>query len=82
MARAEYRRENREAGLCYDCPRQALPGLTRCEYHKWKHSENSTRFKEKLVEQGRCYCCGRQMLEEGRTCALCCSHETGGFKWK
>lgn len=82
MASAAYRKRSREAGCCYDCPRPALPGRTRCEYHRGKHSKNSTRFKEKLVKQGRCYCCGRPMLEEGMNCALCCSHETGGFKWK
>ena len=40
-----WRAGQRQAGLCYDCGKAALPGATRCEKHAAANREAQARHK-------------------------------------
>jgi len=51
----EYYYRHKSKGLCIDCPRPALPGLSRCKYHHEKMLEAHRRYykrnREKMLKK-------------------------------
>lgn len=84
MTLKEWRKNQKEKGLCVHCASPVEPGHTLCAKHLQKVRECTLKAKDKRAEENRCRCCGRPLQEEElgiyKTCAFCRSwHERRGF---
>lgn len=83
MGNKEYRAKKRGQGLCYDCLSPALPGHTRCEKHMAISACAAMKSKVTRWKEGRCFTCGRELIEDGwHNCPLCRDHYFGGMIWR
>jgi len=60
----EYYWDHKAKGLCVWCDRKAVPGRTRCEYHRQQMSKFNATQCEKRHREGRCISCGWPMHDE------------------
>lgn len=75
----EYRKRNRERGLCNDCSQPALEGTVYCHIHtvskRTQNKNHNARYRAKYIakyalrykqrkENGQCVRCGRILHEE------------------
>ncbi len=87
IASKEYKDRHRELGLCQNCSRVALRGLSYCLYHLLTHRVSAIKYrnqrkkelanKEKerrgiRLAEGKCIACGAPLLEdEIKYCVSC-----------
>ena len=85
--RKKYRRLHKEKGLCTNCARKAIPGLTRCIYcwniarhdaqkyyqkNKEKIKAESQKRRDRYKQENKCSRCGAPLMDgEGIVCVNC-----------
>lgn len=83
---AERYRYKKKNGICADCNRKALKGLTRCAFHHEMMLEKHRRYyrnhrarllrkkadeQARMVREGRCRHCFTPMYTDGNFCPTC-----------
>lgn len=69
--------ERKEAGLCVDCCRKAVPGTIYCVECRLKHRRATAEWsvrsgrKKFYEESGLCIRCGGERVEDKKLCASC-----------
>ena len=70
-----FRRKQWLQGLCLECDIPAYPH-SRCDFHRKYQMRISYKGKEKRKAEGRCYNCGRELMEffgakQNKLCPVC-----------
>jgi len=58
MANTAYRNKHKLLGLCTECPKYAVLGYSKCEYHLQIYREHTATRYKKRKEEGKCPRCG------------------------
>jgi hypothetical protein len=61
----------REAGLCINCDKPAVPLRSRCQKHLDRQTQNQTSLASARKSAGMCVYCGERPLETANHCSDC-----------
>ena len=63
------KKKHRQKGICHDCPKEALPGKSRCLRHRDKSRHADRKRYARYRAEDRCAHCGAPALEGKAMCA-------------
>lgn len=69
---SEYYALAKNAGLCPDCHKPAVPGKSHCSVHLKARAAAVRDLKARYTGAGRCRC-SRELDRDGKLCSICCA---------